>query len=39
MKWKLTLTFIAGGAVTVGLLAALPTLDFQPLEEENPKSN
>ena len=25
-------------AVTVGLLAALPTLDFQPVEAENPKS-
>jgi len=38
MKWKLTLTFIAGIAVTVGLLAALPNLNFQPVEAENPKS-
>ncbi len=38
MKWKLTLMFIAGVAVTVGLLAALPNLNFQPVEAENPKS-
>ncbi len=30
MKWKLLLTFVAGIAATVGLVAALSTLDFQP---------
>ncbi len=38
MNWKLILTFMTGVAATVGLLAALPTLDFQPVEAKNPKS-
>lgn len=30
MNWKLIFTFMAGVAATVGFLAALSTLDFQP---------